>query len=86
MEGAKEARTSGPVPAGAQWVTQPLFQTRDGTEARRPAVVSAAVHVPRKILERAWTGPSHSAGRGERPGEPSGARAPPGTREWTCGW
>ena len=44
MEGAKEVRTSVPVPAGWPWVTQSLCHTWGGTESLRPAVVSAALH------------------------------------------
>ncbi len=86
MEGAKEGRTSVPVPAGVPWVTHAVCQPWGGTGSSRPAGVSAAVHVPRQSLERARTGTSQAAERGESPCTPSGDRAPPGTRSGTGGW
>lgn len=63
-EGAQYVRTSVPVPAGLQWVTPSVCQTWGGTGSQRPAVVSAALHVPRKSLARAdGHKPGRSAGR-----------------------
>ena len=59
--GAREAMTSVPVPAGAQWVTHGLRQTWAGTSPSRSAWGSSCLHFPRKIFDRARTGTSQSA-------------------------
>lgn len=59
------------------WVTQSLHQTWGGTSVSRAVAVKAAWNVPRKSLERARTGTSQAAERGESPCMPSGASAKP---------
>lgn len=54
------------MPAGCQCVPQALGQPWEGRQSQRPAVVQAALHVPRKRLERARTGTSQAAPRGGR--------------------
>jgi hypothetical protein len=84
-EGAQAVSPSVPVPAGGPWVTPAWCQTWGGTGAQRPVVVSATLHGPRQRGDRARTGPSQAAERGESPGQPAAARAPPGTRAWPGG-